>query len=366
MVEQSLFSGRGKRTFIEKYFLLLDAVYVRRRCQGRTGDFMYARHFASGLPHVILFGFTMAGLFPRCFSFRQRGWRGPWLALVALPYLMLGGCMNTNSGLALPRAGGPIPVSAPHEQTAAERAYWDQLAPARVIYIGETHNSNFDHEYQLDVLKGLKARGAQFTLAWEMFDLTQQPVLDNWQARRLSTDTLLEKTDFQRHWGTYSVMYEKILRWSQSEGVACLALNAPPGLSHKLAQGQALDSQDASLVPTGYHPLPGGYEHFAEQMAQNPHGGANLENFYKAQLLWDQTMAMRIVDFLAAHPNEKLVVLIGRGHVEGGFGVPSFVGQKTDAPQIVVYPGGPPPETKRPGGAIARNEPFSFDADLPL
>ena len=283
-----------------------------------------------------------------------------------LPLVLLNACANNNPRLALPKAGGPIPVSAPHEQTTAERAYWDQLAPARVIYIGETHNSNSDHEYQLDVLKGLKARGTHFTVAWEMFDLTQQPLLDRWDAHGLTTDALLEKTDFQRHWGTYSVMYEKILRWTQAEAVSSLALNAPPTLSHKLAQGQTLDAQEHAMLPTGYHPLPGGYEHFAEQMAQNPHGGANLENFYKAQLLWDQTMATRIVDFLAAHPDEKLVVLIGRGHVEGGYGVPSFVNQKTDAPQLIVYPGGVPPSNDRAGGTVAENRPRPDGRDLAM
>ena len=46
--------------------------------------------------------------------------------------------------------------------------------PTRVIYIGETHNNDADHEYQLDVLKGLHARGVRFAVAWEMFDFTQQ------------------------------------------------------------------------------------------------------------------------------------------------------------------------------------------------
>ena len=292
----------------------------------------------------------MLGLLPRRFSLaRSCG----LVVLLLLSLLGSNACTNNVPVLALPKAGGPIPVSAPHEQTAAERAYWEQLASARVIYIGETHNSNSDHEYQFDVLKGLRARGTQVTVGWEMFDLTQQPLLDSWDAHHLSTDVLLEKTDFQRHWGTYSVMYEKILRWTQAEDVPCLALNAPPNLSHKLAQGQALDPPEQALLPTGYHPLPGGYEHFAEQMSQNPHGGANLENFYKAQLLWDQTMAGRIVDYLAAHPDRKLIVLIGRGHVEGGYGVPSFVSQKSDAAQLVVYPGGLPPENNHPGGAIA-------------
>ena len=63
-------------------------------------------------------------------------------------------------------------------------------------------------------------------------------------------------------------------------------------------------------------------------------------------------MATRIVDYLAAHPERKLIVLIGRGHVEGGYGVPAFVSQKTDAQQLVVYPGNAP-EGGHPGGSLA-------------
>ena len=67
-------------------------------------------------------------------------------------------------------------------------------------------------------------------------------------------------------------------------------------------------------------------------------------------------MASRIVDFLAAHPDQKLIVLLGRGHVDGGFGVPAFVSQKTDAAQLVVYPAGVPSEDN-PGGRVAGLEP---------
>ena len=272
------------------------------------------------------------------------------------------GCSSLNKGLALPKAGGPIPVSGQRAPTDAERAYWSQLAPARVIYIGETHNSNADHEYELEVLKGLKLRRAKFEVGWEMFDSTQQALLDSWNSHRLSAEGLLDKTDFQRHWGVYSVMYEKILRWTQSEGISSLALNAPADLSEKLAQGRPLDSADRDMLPAGYQPLPGGYEHFTEQMGEAPHGGANLENFYKAQLLWDQTMAAHIVDFLAAHPDEKLVVLLGRGHVDGGYGVPAFVSQKTDAPQLVVYPRGVPPEqSTQSSGRVVLMEQTSSD-----
>ena len=262
-------------------------------------------------------------------------------------------CHSTNRGLTLPKQAGPVPVNSPRQPTAAEQAFWDQLAPARVIYIGETHNSNSDHEYQWDVLKGLKARGVRCTICWEMFDYTQQGLLDQWGARQLPTEALLQRTDFQSHWGTLSVLYEKILRWSLAEGVPSLAINAPASVSRKLAQGQSLDADERATLPSGFRPLPGGYEHFSEQMAGSPHAGAETRNLFQAQLLWEQTMASRIVEYLAAHPDEKLIVLVGRGHVDGGFGVPAFVMQKTDAPQLVVYPGGLPAGGNSGGGHLA-------------
>ena len=292
----------------------------------------------------------MSGL-PLCLkTYRRRCLRqmGPWILLV-----LVTGCGGMSKNLALPKAGGPIPVSGQREPTAAEKAYWNQLAPARVIYIGETHTSNADHVYQWEVLKGLRSRGNELTVGWEMFDRTQQPQLDEWSVRRVSTDALLDKTTFQQNWGTYSVMYEKILRWCQGEGIACLALNAPPSLSHKLAQGKTLDPAERELLPTGFQPLPGGYEHFTAQMGDNPHAGANLENFYRAQMLWDQTMAGRIVEFVNTHPTGKLVVLVGRGHVEDGFGVPAYVSQRTAVPQLVVYPDGPPADEVHREGRLA-------------
>lgn len=276
----------------------------------------------------------------------------------ALVVTLLSGCHSADSALALPKPGASIPVSLKREPTAAEQAFWQQISPTRVLYIPEVHNSNNDHEYQFDVMKGLKARNMPFVIGWEMFDETQQALLDQWNTHQISTEELLDKTDWQRHWGVQSVLYEKMMRWSQSEGVTSLALNAPQTLSHKTAAGGEFTPEERALLPSGFRPLTGGYEHFAEQMNQNPHGGmpgANLQNFYKAQLVWEQTMAARVLDFLTAHPDGKLVVLLGRGHVDGGFGVPAYVHQKSDAAQLVLYPGKPPAERRPATGTIAWN-----------
>ncbi len=311
--------------------------------------------------------------FPLDFPPQKTSGRGsfPILARLAgllLAAVQLGACHSADSALALPKPGAPIPVSLKREPTVAEQAFWQQISPARVLYIPEVHNNNNDHEYQFDVMKGLKARNVPFVIGWEMFDETQQPLLDQWNGRQISTEVLLEKTDWQRHWGVQSVLYEKMMRWSLGEGVPSLALNAPQSLSHKMAAGGEFTLEERAMLPSGFRALPGGYEHFAEQMNQSPHAGAeaaNLQNFYKAQLVWEQTMAARVLEFLAAHPDGKLVVLLGRGHVDGGFGVPAYVHQKSDAAQLVLYPGRPPAEQHpATAGTIAWITPASRSAAL--
>ena len=287
--------------------------------------------------------------FPIASSLPRRSALSP-LGLAPLLLFLLSACAHQGGDLALPRprpgpAVAPLPVAS-HVTTPEEKAFWGALADARVIYIAETHDREGDHVYQFELLRGLRARGVGYSIGWEMFETPQQEFLNAWARGSLPTEGLLEKTDWQRRWGHQSGTYEKILRWSRSENIPSVALNAPATLSGKLARGEALGPEELALIPSGYRPIPGGFEHFSEQLGQNPHVGAagseGLKRYYAAQLLWDQTMAESIVAYLRAHPEGKLVVLLGRGHVEGGFGVPAYVKQKTDARQRILFPGETP------------------------
>jgi uncharacterized iron-regulated protein len=64
----------------------------------------------------------------------------------------------------------------------------------------------------------------------------------------------------------------------------------------------------------------------------------DLSRFFAAQNLWDQTMAKTILEFRQKYPKTKLLVLTGRDHVKGGFGIPNYVSQKSSAKQLVLFP----------------------------
>src|ERR1700722_6280021 len=117
---------------------------------------------------------------------------------------------------------------------------WHTLEKADVIYVGETHDDPVDHRYELELVRGLLKRKVRFAIGWEMFDETQQAAIDAWASHAISFEEMLAKTDFQKHWGTYSLVYGQILQIAGNANVPNLALNAPPELARKIARGEKL------------------------------------------------------------------------------------------------------------------------------
>lgn len=259
--------------------------------------------------------------------------------LPAAAALLLGACASVDSRISLP-APEALPNAVAEAPSRASAEFWDSLLAADVIYIGERHEQEADHEYQFEIIRGLKQRGVDFAIGWEMFEHPMQPLLDEWFARRLATDALLTQTEFQTTWGKTSPSYEKMLRWAQLASVPSLGLNAPRAMVKKVAKGERLEAPERRLQPAGFRPLEGGLENFATQMGSHPGSGIDYTLYYRAQTLRDQSMAEQVLRALRRLPQRKLVVFAGRGHVENGFGIPPYVRQKAPSlRQIILFPG---------------------------
>jgi uncharacterized iron-regulated protein len=218
-----------------------------------------------------------------------------------------------------------------------DEQFWHALEKADVIYVGETHDDPVDHRYELELIGGLLKRKMKFAIGWEMFDETQQGIMDAWASRAFSLKEMLTKTEFQKHWGIYSPVYEQILQIAGNAGVPNLALNAPPELARKIARGEPLTSKERAMIPVGFIATEQSYRNFVAMMGNHP--GVNetdLRHFFDAQNVWDQRMASRILEFKGRNPKVKLVVLTGRGHLSGGYGIPFYVRQKADLKQTIL------------------------------
>jgi uncharacterized iron-regulated protein len=223
-----------------------------------------------------------------------------------------------------------------------EQRFWQAVEKADVVYVGETHDAPADHRYELELVRDLLKRKMNFAIGWEMFDRTQQGTIDAWAFHAISLKELLAKTDFQKHWGIYSPVYERILLVAGNAKVPNLALNAPPELAGKIARGEPLTAEERRVMPAGFVSTEQGYRNFVGMMGDHPGmGQMDQRRFFAAQNVWDQTMASRILEFKRQNPIVRLVVFTGRGHVSGGYGIPFYVRQKANLQQLILLPRGP-------------------------
>jgi uncharacterized iron-regulated protein len=217
--------------------------------------------------------------------------------------------------------------------------FWHGVAVADVIYIGETHSDPGSHEYELDLVRGMIRRGIRFAVGWEMFDRSRQADLDRFAQHKLSLNDLLTQTGFEKSWSRYSPLYAEILKTTGKAKIKNVALNAPSWLAHKVARGEQLSSTEESEIPKEFTVPAGAYQNFVQLLGDHPGiQEGDLSRFFAAQNLWDQTMAKTILEFRQKYPKTKLLVLTGRGHVKGGFGIPNYVSQRSSAKQLVLFP----------------------------
>ncbi|HJK96303.1 MAG TPA: ChaN family lipoprotein, partial [Polyangiaceae bacterium LLY-WYZ-14_1] len=173
-----------------------------------------------------------------------------------------------------------------------QRALVRRLAQAQVIYVGEKHDRPAHHQVQLEVIDRVGALGPA-AVGLEMVQRPFQAALDAY-AIDGDEDALLAGTEWTKRWGYDFRLYRPILRHAAQAGMPLVALNArreitravaregPEGLDPELeAELPELDLDDVAhrarvrLV-------------WAEHVG--PHGGLAFENFYAAQVIWDETM----------------------------------------------------------------------------
>lgn len=207
------------------------------------------------------------------------------------------------------------------------------LATANVVYLGETHDRSADHEAQLQIIEAIYAQNPRVAIAFEMFQRPFQPVLDQYLVGDISEAELRRDSEYDQRWGFPWVNYAPILRFAREQQLPLLALNTPTEITRKVAiKGLT------SLTPTEREWIPpldeirtdqAPYRDFLRPIYDDFHqdhgSSAGFENFFLAQVLWDETMAEVIAEFLTDHPDHLVIVLTGQGHMVYGYGIPSRV-----------------------------------------
>jgi uncharacterized iron-regulated protein len=201
----------------------------------------------------------------------------------------------------------------------------DVPAPA-VLVLGERHGVQPDLMRAARVMRTLAERGP-VTVALEAVHERYQPILDGFARGEIEADDLEALLEWETSWGFSYRAYAPLVT-AASEGARVIAAGLDLG----------------PRPETRGVPLPGGYrEILAASMGGHPVTPGTESDFLQA-------MAWR--DFRIAELGVRgwdgqgvLLIVTGRGHVEGGLGVSWQAQRMTPAPvrAAVLKPGRNPP-----------------------
>lgn len=209
----------------------------------------------------------------------------------------------------------------------AAEALYAYAARQRVVLLGESHDVAAHHRWQLETLTALHARRADLVLGLEMFPRRVQPVLDRWVAGTLSETDFLAQSEWAEVWRFDAGLYLPLFRFARDHGVPMRALNVDQALVREVG-AKGFDAVPVAQREGVSRPAPASSRyvaHLRDIYAKHARGGVSdeaLERFVGAQLLWDRAMAEGIAAVFDASPDALVVGILGRGHVEYGFGVP--------------------------------------------
>lgn len=238
-----------------------------------------------------------------------------------------GASLNPPSGSAahcLPQQGWVTPDG----KTLEESAVIDRLAAHRIVLLGESHDDQAHHDWQLDTLKRLFAARPEMVIGLEMFPRKTQPALDDWVTGRLTEAQFLDRTGWRQGWRFDPALYMGIFRFAREHRVAMRALNVDSALIRAVSR-DGLESTPQSLregVGNPAPPSPAYRQWLAGVMAEHPTGKRPDElrstRFVQAQQVWDRAMAEGLAQASKTHDGALVVGIMGSGHIIHGFGVP--------------------------------------------
>jgi uncharacterized iron-regulated protein len=229
-------------------------------------------------------------------------------------------------------------------QQLTQQQILQELSKANVIYLGEIHDSSEDHQAQLKILQALHQKNPKIAIGMEMFQRPYQDIIDKYLAGKITEAQLIEQTEYEKRWGFPWEYYAPILRFAKTNQLPVLALNTPTEVTRKVArQGlESLTESERRYIPplseirtdnADYRKRV--QESYQQHQQAGQGNSSSFERFFTTLVLWDETMAEAIAQFIQRSPDYQVVVLAGKSHIAYSYGIPSRVARRLNNKQLV-------------------------------
>jgi uncharacterized iron-regulated protein len=200
-----------------------------------------------------------------------------------------------------------------------------QVKSGDIVIIGEEHNQAQCASAQLQMMRALQKNGLLVSVGMEFLDFTQQDLVNQYRSGMMSESEFLKSIN----WGSFNFDYyrDQILFPDAQYGQELVALNAPRSLSSKVARSGlgSLTEQEKALLPPNFTRGRDSYFERFQLAIGHVKDPQQLESFFLAQSLWDDTMAFQALEFMSRNPSSVLVIVVGEFHSQYGGGLPDRI-----------------------------------------
>ena len=269
--------------------------------------------------------------------------------------LLLSGCA-ANRAVTMGKPEIPYPPPAPpkaeeirHIPTGLQvsvEGMMEMLSGARLVAVGETHDSLNAQRVERTIVRELHRRfPGKVAVGMEMFREPQQEILDRWVRGELTELEFLKASKWYESWGYDFAAYRDLLLFAKENRIDVIALNPSKDLQATVSR-TGLDNVPEDL--RGKLPEIDDTDPWQRAVLRGifgghaGHGGGDesFDSFYRVQLLWEETMAQRVVDYLKSPRGEgkRMVTITGGWHVKYGFGLPKKVVRRLPMAYAIVLP----------------------------
>jgi uncharacterized iron-regulated protein len=247
---------------------------------------------------------------------------GSWVlsTLLLLP-ATLGGCTKPSTG------ESTTPDDAAAAVDPSEHAFFDgEGNPAELatfiagladVGFGELHYHDIGSRVELEVLRGMAGQERPVALAMEFFEADHQAALDEYLGGDIDEATFRERT---KRDDKYETSHRPLIEFAKEHQIPVIAANAPRHLvtGYRKAGGKdyagylaSLPEEDRALMPRTSVPPDDDFKRRFMDLMGPKRGPA----FYPSMCLWNDAMAESAADFREAHPEHRILLVVGGFHV---------------------------------------------------
>lgn len=220
--------------------------------------------------------------------------------------------------------GASIAIDMSRLETLAEIV--KKVSRKKIIYVGEYHDQYSHHYVQLEVIKRLYTENPKIAVGMEMFQRPFQKTLDEYISGAISEREFLKNSEYFKRWGFDYNLYKPILDFCRERHIPVVALNVGREITEKVSKSglDSLTEDEKKEIPAKLDLSDEEYRQRLKEVFES-HSGSDdksFDYFYQAQIVWDETMAFSIDEFMKKNPDYRMVVIAGGGHVAHGSGIP--------------------------------------------